>query len=143
MFPNFEKFIKTLEVLDLDPEKYMITGSGSLAVRGIRDCVDLDVLVTDELGESLKQQYPERFRDYSFCDEVQFDGVELMWNIKEKNRPFTTAHQLEEADVINGKRYQTLERIKFFKQRMNREKDRKDLEAIQAWENLQKNKKSV
>ena len=130
MFPNFQKFLKMLDEIGLDPNQYMITGSGSMAIHGLRDCKDLDVLVPDSVGLALKEKYPDRFHDWPFCDDVQFDGVDIMWNIKEKDRPYSTEYQIENADVIDGRKYQALAMVKFFKKRMNREKVLKDLELI-------------
>lgn len=133
---NFEKFLRILDTLNLNPEQYMISGSGSLAVRGLRDCVDLDVLVTDELGEKLKEKYPTHFHEYDFCDTLDFDGVDIRWNIKEKDRPYSTEYQIENADIIEGRKYQPLSMIKFYKQRMGRPKDIADIELIETYEHL-------
>lgn len=134
MLPNFQKFLKTLDDLNLDQNSYMITGSGSMAVRGLRDCADLDVLVPDSVGLKLKEKYPERFHEWPFCDDVQFEGVDIMWNIKEKDRPYSTEYQLEQADIVDGRKYQTLEMVKFFKKRMNREKDFCDIKLIEEYQ---------
>ena len=143
MFPNLKKYLKLLNTLNLDPNEYMITGSGSLAVHGIRDCADLDILVTDSYGEALKSKYPNNFHETSWCDKIEFEGVEFMFNFKGENRPFSTELQLAEADVIDGKKYQIMEKVKFYKREQAREKDLEDLKLIEAWENLQKNQKSV
>ena len=41
---NLETFLKQLDTLGLNPDDYCIVSSGSLAVRDIRDCSDLDIV---------------------------------------------------------------------------------------------------
>ena len=136
MFPNFSKHLATLETFDLDPAEYLITGGSALAVRGIRDCHDLDVLCSSRLAEELKSRFPEvPVKVFPYCESMLLEGIEFMFNFEEKDRPWSTEQQIAEADLIDGKRYQTLEKTKFFKRQQNRPKDIEDLHLIEVYEN--------
>ncbi len=135
MFPNLKKFLAELDSLNLELDDYLITGGGTLAALGIRDCNDLDLLVLNETGEELKQKYPDRFHAGDHCDKIVFPNIEFMWNFKNPFPGYSGKELMDSATTIEGRKYQNLESIKFFKDREGREKDLKDLELIEAYEN--------
>lgn len=137
MFPNLSKHLATLEALNLDPEEYLITGGAVLAVHEMRDCDDLDIVCSDKLAEELKARFPEvSVQTLSLGQQAMLiQGIEFMFNFKEEGRPWTTDQQIKEADIIGGKRYQTLEKSKFFKHQMSRPKDLQDIRLIEMYEN--------
>ncbi len=134
MFPNFTEYLKKFDALGLNPDECMLTGGAVMAVHGLRDCKDLDVFITNSLWEKLKQEYPEGVKTFPGYDSLFINDIEFLSNFREEN-PWTVEQQFQEADVINGRKYQTLEKIKFFKKRVGREKDLKDIELIENYEN--------
>ncbi|GAF93599.1 unnamed protein product, partial [marine sediment metagenome] len=52
------KYLDELKRLDLPKDKYAIFGSGPLAIRGLRENRDLDIIVKPELWEKLVNEYP-------------------------------------------------------------------------------------
>lgn len=51
------KFEEELKKLNLPLGKYAIFGSGPLAIRGLRENNDIDIIVTDELWQNLTKKY--------------------------------------------------------------------------------------
>ena len=135
MFPNLAKNLAALDALKIDPDEYLITGGAVLAVHGIRDCHDLDVVCSDKLATELREGFPDALvRNFSVCESMFLNNIEFMFNFKAENRPWSTEQQIAEADMIDGRRYQTLERVKFFKRRQSRPKDIEDIKIIEAYE---------
>src|SRR5688500_1249423 len=133
MFPNLARQLAVLESFQLDSSEYLITGSGVLAIHGIRDSRDLDVLCSSKLAEELRHRFPEAPRKVLPSYEAIFiEGIDFKFNFSEVDSPWSTDQQIAEADLIGGKRYQTLERIKFFKRLKNRPKDIEDIQMIEA-----------
>lgn len=138
MLPNLKKFLVDFDSLGLQKGDYLLTGSCTLAALGIRDCGDLDVLVIDPVGETLKERYPDRFHRGTWCDKLVFPDMEIMWNFKAEGRPYTSERQVDEAVEIGGRYFQPLEKVKFYKQQQGREKDLADLKLIEIYENENK-----
>ena len=105
-------------------------------MHGIRDCDDLDIVCTEKLAEELQLKSPDiAVQTLSLGQQaILVEGIEFMFNFKAEGRPWSTEQQIAEADIIDGKRYQTLEKSKYFKRQMNRYKDIKDIEAIELYE---------
>jgi hypothetical protein len=54
--------VRELKALNLPKGKYAIFGSGPIAVRNIRDSHDVDIIVTADLWDELKQKYGEHIK---------------------------------------------------------------------------------
>ncbi len=133
--PHLAQHLANLEDLDLNPDEYLITGGAVLAIHGIRDCHDLDVVCSDRLAQELTQRFPEAaVRSFAPCKSIFVNNIEFMFDFEEEGRPWSTSQQIAEADIIDGKRYQTLAKIKFFKRQQNRPKDIADIQLIEAYE---------
>jgi len=57
---KFQKLLQELKKLNLPNDQYAIYGSGPLAIRGLKEIHDLDVIVTDELYQELAKKYSEK-----------------------------------------------------------------------------------
>lgn len=130
---NLEKFLEQLDELNLDPQEYFVASSGTLAVKGIRDCNDLDLVVTKELFKDLEQKFPETKRDNDYCEIVSYKDIEFLY-ITKGDPTYSPSEQLQSAEIIHGKRFQNLEMVKFFKKLSGRDKDLVDLELIKHYE---------
>ena len=119
------KFLDELEKLNLPRDKFAIFGSGPLAVRGIRETNDLDIIVKPDLWEELKKKYPVTSEE---------KGLMVIGNIEIYSKWggwFSDLAQLiEEADIIQGLRFVKLERVLEWKKKFNREKDKIDVDLI-------------
>ena len=125
---NKEELIKLVESLNLPKEEYYILGGGSLVIYGIKDkTADLDLCVSEELFEKLKEEY--NITEKNKCGFYSIsDNIEMIPNPKEE---FT-------CEVIEGYQVEVLERILEFKKRRNAPKDRPYVEKIEEY--LEKHK---
>ena len=126
---NKEELLKLVESLNLPRDEYYILGGGSLVMFGIKDTTaDLDLCVSNELFEKLKEQYNlEKKNECGFYSIS--DIIEIIPNPKEE---FT-------CEVIEGYQVEDLRRILEFKKKRNADKDRPYVEKIEEY--LEKNTK--
>jgi len=119
------KFLDELKALNLPVDKFAIFGSGPMAVRGIRETNDLDIIVKPDLWEELKGRYPLNPEKFS---SIQIGNIEVYnhWGVWFKD----IIKLIDEADIIDGFRYVKLQRVLEWKKAYNREKDQKDVELI-------------
>lgn len=110
--------------------EYAITSSGPLAVRGIREAKDIDIIVNDKLWQELIKKYP--VKQMSFNEAINIGDIEVMGNFT-TNQLVPTETQIAEADIIDGRRYVNLDTIIKFKKLLSREKDLADLKLIEDY----------
>lgn len=126
-----DEIIKRVTELDFPLGQYAIVGSGPLAVRGLRDVSDVDILVTAELYMSLRDER-------GWKELTKMEGRVLL-----EHEPFECGTEfgygeywpepdmvIAEADIIDGVAFATLEVIASFKRAYGRPKDERDLLLI-------------
>lgn len=120
---KFNSFLRELKKLGLPAEQYAIVGSGPLAVRGLRDAGDLDLIVKPGLWKNLCKRFPAENNKV-----IRIGKIEIFKNWE----PWleNTDELIETAEIINGFPFVRLEFIAEWKKKMKREKDLKDLELI-------------
>lgn len=120
--------LEELDVLGLEPNQYVITSSGCLAVHNLREANDLDIVISDDLWKKFAQQFGVTQKDND--QNIQIGNLEL-FNSKSllgSFVPFET--QLKTAEVIQGHNYLNLELLVQLKQLLGREKDIQDIKLI-------------
>lgn len=115
--------------LNLALGTYALFGSAPLGIRNLRECNDVDVIVTDDVWNEYKQKegWTEKqapHGDISLCH----GDIELWkgwypgeWNI---------AELIKTAEMIDGLPFVTLENVVKWKKLKGREKDMSDLQLI-------------
>jgi hypothetical protein len=134
---NIQKFLEELRQLDLPIGEYVIVSSGSMAIRGIRECSDLDLLVSDSLFESLSQKYS--VVTTPTISKIAIGNIECLHIKKSPDDLYPTDRQIKEANMVDGFPFQNLETCLYFKEKEGREKDLRDVELIREY---MKNKNS-
>lgn len=123
---KFKEQLAELEKLDLPKDKYAIFGSGPLAIRGVRDSEDIDIIVKPELWEELIQKYPLE-KDTL----IKIGPIEIYKNwspwFKDTNK------LIDDADIFENHRFVKLKYVLIWKRAFNREKDKKDIRAIEKY----------
>lgn len=127
--------IEEAKKLQLPVRQYIVVGGGCLAVRGLRETKDLDVVVKPSLFDTLLERgWPQDF------------AYERRWNRRrakrgnieiypdmflEKTNSFVDVDNLiRRADIIDGVPFLPLGDLRVFKSDTGREKDLRDVVLI-------------
>jgi len=130
---KFQKLLDKLKKLNLPDGEYAVYGSGPLAVREIREAKDLDVIVTDNLYQKLKEKYPKD----SKWEMLKIEEIEIHPSWAWEPKITDLKGVIKRAEVIKGLRFVRLDDLLNCKKKMGREKDFDDIKLI---ENFMKNK---
>lgn len=123
--------------LNLPAGKFAIFGSGPIVARGLRDTVDVDVIVTDDVFDELAKDpswVKVQMRDHH--DALKKEGLEIYhtwapgaWDIDEL---------IKSAEMIDGLPFVQLDAVVEWKTLRDEGKDKGDLELIEKWRAGQK-----
>lgn len=120
---NKEEVLKKLKEYNLDHNNFIIIGSASLVLKGIKEtCHDIDIAVTNEYNNFLLKHFKCNF-------EKENDGhkVYIIDNIIN----FSTHYYNEfKGEKIEGYLVQTPSEVLTLKRKLNREKDQNDIKLI-------------
>jgi hypothetical protein len=137
MQKNNEKFDE-LRKLNLPLGKYAIISSGPLGIRNIREIGDIDLIVDVELWTTLAKQY--EVIDKDGVQKIVFPGniIEAFYEKSFYSYPQyqdapTIGERIAQAEIIDGLPFESLPHVLYFKRKMGREKDLKDIKSIEAW----------
>jgi hypothetical protein len=131
MTSTHEKF-EALRALDLPIGQYVVTSSGPMGVRGIREIDDIDLMVDDELWIQLVDRYG--ISEDGTRTEV-IEGIEAFREESFPRDPTvpSVADQIAHADMIDGLPFARLDDVIALKQAKGRPKDKQDIALIVAW----------
>jgi len=128
------KYIKEVLRLNLPKDEYALFGSACLAVRGLRENKDIDVLVKDELWKKLLRKYKANEKGA-----IKIRNVEIAYGSSNPWRDAPVDEMIDDADIFRGIRYVKLEYILAWKKKRKNAKDIKDIRLIENY--LRRNKK--
>ena len=136
MNKGFKKLLNEFKKLNLPDGEYAIYGSGPLAIRGIREARDLDVIVTDSLYQELKEKYPKDSKK----ERIKIEKIEIYpcWAWEPQIKGLEGA--IKRAELIEGLRFVQLNDLVNYKKKMGRPKDLNDIKLIREY--LQNNRKN-
>lgn len=123
---QFQKQLSKLKKLNLPIDKYAVFGSGPIAIRGIRDSKDIDVIVKQDLWRELIKKYPKENKDLIKIGLIEFSPE---WFPEFKN----INELIDNADVLNGIRFVKLKYVLEWKKKKAREKDKRDVKLIEKY----------
>lgn len=131
---EYKELLQELKKLNLPLGEYAITSSGPLAVRGIRETADIDIIVSEKLWETISEKYPADGEE-SKRNKITIGNIEVLGGFSStwSDEEASIQKQIETADIIGGFPFVKLEFIKRFKQRLGRDKDLKDIELINQY----------
>lgn len=116
-----------LKNLALPPSQYAIFGSGPMAIRGIREANDIDLIVKKDLWDDLAVRYSSLVDGYK----IVINGIEIFHSWKDID--INLNELIDTADVFNGVRYVKLENVIKWKENLKRPKDIEDIKLIRAY----------
>lgn len=126
--------IEKIKELNLPSDKYVIIGSGTLDVLGIRSAVDIDISVTKDLYIKLKEtgvwKKEERYGKIFLKKDIFEVNPKLDW----ENYKTTTEEANRSALFLEGIPFMNLDELCKFKQALGREKDIKDIVLIKKYQ---------
>jgi hypothetical protein len=117
--------------LHLPEGKYAIFGSGPMGVRGIRECHDIDMVVTEDLWDVMNDSGWEVRPKSDGSPRLLKDEIEV-WN-SWKPGEWDVDQLIRDAEVIDGLPFVTLESVLKWKRLLGREKDIRDIEMIEKF----------
>lgn len=125
---NLQELLSEFKKLNLPDGEYAVYGSGPLAVRGIRDVHDLDVIVSNSLYRRLRDRYMEDEEK----ERIKIGKIEIYppWGWSPEIKDLEMEEVISQAELIKGVRFTKLEDILDFKKRMGRPKDLKDIQLV-------------
>ncbi|KKS44538.1 hypothetical protein A2567_02580 [Candidatus Azambacteria bacterium RIFOXYD1_FULL_42_11] len=133
---NNDLFQKVKE-LKLPIGKYALFGSAPLGIRGLKDCHDIDIIVTEDLWNEYQDK--ENWETKKFNNGTLYlanGGVEL-WKDWGPGR-WDIERLIREAEIIDKLPFVRLEKVLEWKKQNGREKDLRDIETIEKFLRMQK-----
>jgi len=130
--------IAAVKSLGLPQGSFIVVGGSCLAVRGIRESNDIDIVVTPELFDALKQQgwgIDQDFFKKWGRERVVRRPFEVIVDmvIEKENRRITSIEAIAGAELIDDIPFLPLETLLFFKRDTSRPKDLADIELIEKY----------
>jgi len=128
---NKDLFEKVKE-LKLPVGEYALFGSAPMAVRGLRDSRDIDIIVIDELFEICRNDAKWQVKRFDDGREyLTYENMEMFknwhpgdWNINES---------INSAEIIDDLPFVKLENVIEWKKLYGREKDLNDIKIIEKF----------
>lgn len=130
-----KEILGEIKTLNLPPREYTVVGSGSMAVRDIREAADIDLVATQQLYDNLKASgwqethHPESLREWTITH-GNFD-VGTKWSVGDYDPD--PQDLINTSDLISGVRFVNLPNLLMWKHACRREKDLRDIELIETY----------
>ena len=131
----FSDFLQKIKDLRLSKGEFAIFGSGPLAIRGIRDSRDADLIVSEKLFQEYRKKVGWKYKDFKrddrYIEMIEKDGVEFYknWGPGE----WDIAKLIQESEIINDLPFVKLDEVLCWKKLSGREKDNKDIVLIEDY----------
>ena len=128
-----EEIISKVKGLNLTENSYVVYGSCPLAVAGIREAQDVDMLVSKELFSELREKGWEELVKNSNDKPLTHDVFEAhdSWDFSSYNP--TLEHLLSTATVVDGVPFAALEEVRKWKAASGRPKDLMDIALLDTY----------
>ncbi|MEK6758011.1 MAG: hypothetical protein AABX88_02685 [Nanoarchaeota archaeon] len=123
-----QELLNELNKLNLPKDEFAIFGSAVMAIKGIREAKDIDLIVTNELYKKLIKKYKEIKPGI-----IQVGNIEIIasWNSLIKN----PEEVIKNSERIGDYNYIRLKDLIAWKKKMGREKDKNDIKLIKEYKN--------
>jgi len=126
--------INQVKALNLPLGQYVVVGSGAMSVHGIRPHKDIDLLVTPELYDELKQRgWTEEEKKPGFFVVTHGDVEASPKMITVNSYQPDINNVIADADIIDGAAFMKLDELIAFKTALGREKDINDIALIKVY----------
>ena len=121
-----QELLNELNKLNLPKDEFAIFGSAVMAIKGIREAKDIDLIVTNELYKKLIKKYKEIKPGI-----IQVGNIEIIasWNSLIKN----PEEVIKNSERIGDYNYIRLKDLIAWKKKMGREKDKNAITLIKEY----------
>ncbi|MFM2357492.1 MAG: hypothetical protein RJA61_229 [Candidatus Parcubacteria bacterium] len=123
--------------LNFPSDQYIVVGSGIMAVKGIREACDLDIVVSQELFEKCKSEDWEVMpwtRSGKLGKEWLKKGItDLMLEVMSGDKTFDLKTLVKEGEKVQGVWFMSLSQLIFFKKEYGRQKDFDDITLMEKY----------
>jgi len=128
--PKTKELFDRLRALELPKGSYVVFGSGPLAIRGLKEPHDLDVVVTEDVYNEykVKEGWKELVRNDDTC--MVKDGIELWYSWTPDT--WDVGVLIQQAEEIDGLPFVPLPQVLIWKVSSGRSEDLEDVERIRA-----------
>ncbi len=122
---DFKEQLTALKNCNFQKHLFAVFGSGPLAIRGMRESSEIDIIVKTELWTELIKHYP-LVNNYS----LRIGSIEVL---KDWKPWFDNSDALiDDAEEIEGVPFVKLKYVLIWKKMFGREKDLSDIELIHS-----------
>jgi hypothetical protein len=129
--------VVTVRSLGLPEGSYLIIGGSCLAIHGIRESNDIDIVVTPEQFEKLREQgweIDQSFKQKWGRERLTRGPFEVYTEVSREDGTYVPAAELiPKAEMIDGLPFMPLIDVIFFKQVNGRPKDIQDIALIEDY----------
>ena len=125
--------LRQMRRLKLPADAYVVVGGAAMAVRGIRETEDIDLVVTPSLFADLERAGWRRKRRPNGKPGLRRDQLEAYLDVNTESFQRTTAWLLEHAEIVEGVPLADLESLVGFKRSYGRAKDIADLKLLRMY----------
>jgi hypothetical protein len=125
--------IQKIKKLNLPPDKYVVVSSGIMDVLGIRKAGDIDIAVTSDLHQKLRETGKWNEEQKYGKIYLKKDVFEIIPQLNWDKYNITTEEAIKSALIIEGIPFMNLDELIKFKTALGREKDFKDIELIKDY----------
>jgi NTP pyrophosphatase (non-canonical NTP hydrolase) len=121
--------IDELRSLNLPFGEYAIFGSGPMAIRKIRDSHDIDIIVKNDLWETLSKKHKDHLHQNPTC--LKIGSIEIFKDWRTLTDKID--EMIDSAETIHNYPFVQLKYVIEWKRQFGREKDLKDIELIREY----------
>ncbi len=130
---NKDEIIKKVKELNLPENSYVVFGSAPMAIAGLRESGDIDMMATSGVCESLEGKGWQRVSKGNKDTPLTRDVFEVHKNWEFSSYSPTLGELLKTAIVVDGVPFASLEEVRKWKSAWGRPKDIKDIELIDGY----------
>lgn len=128
--------LDSVKKLNLPKGKFAIFWSSILSIRNIREADDIDILVKEDVRDSLARTYPVKDKWYQA---IEIGKIEIM---KDRIHLYGKENEMiDTAEIIEWLPFVKIEYFKTWKEKIGREKDKRDLALLSEYEKKKKKQK--
>ena len=128
-----KEIIEKVKALNLPPTSYVVDGSCPMAIAGLRESNDIDLLVSKELFEQLKERGWREHEKGPNDKPLVHDVFEAHSQWDFSPYIFTLPQLQATATIVDGIPFASLQEVRNWKAATARPKDNKDIELIDAY----------